>query len=68
MQAEATNQGIKITVPQIETTDKYAFFDTLRRGDYQSNYTSINNLNKLGVRIRRTDIEGSVTYLSYSFS
>ena len=47
MQAEATNQGIKITVPEIETTDKYAFFDTLRRGDYQSNYTSINNLNKL---------------------
>ena len=47
MQAEATTEGIKITVPVIETTDKYAFFDTLIRGDYQSNYTSINNLNKL---------------------
>ena len=47
MQAEATNQGIKIIVPEIPTSDKYALFDTLKRGEYQSNYTSINNLNKL---------------------
>ena len=47
MQAEATTEGIKITVPVIETTDKFSFFDTLLRGNYNSNYTSIHNLNKL---------------------
>ena len=47
IQAEATDQGIKITVPEIETTDKFSFFDTLLRGNYNSDYTSINNLNKL---------------------
>ena len=47
MQAEATTEGIKITVPKIETTDKFTFFDTLLRGNYNSNYTSIHNLNKL---------------------